>query len=74
MKPIRLSQTVFDAVKQYPELVEIIADLGFTQVRNSFMLRTLGKRFSLNQAISRSGLKREYIIDLLMSKGFQVEE
>ncbi len=74
MKELNLDQTIHSAVKKYPELAEVIAELGFPQVRNAFILSTVGKRLTLQKAIEQSGLEREQIIETLSSKGFSIAE
>lgn len=72
MKPLDLDQTAYDAVQRYPELAKIIAELGFPQAGSGFILQTLGRRFTLNQAIAHAGLDRKKVVDLLTAKGFSV--
>jgi len=74
MKPLDLNQSVYSATQKYPELIKIIVDLGFPQIRNKFMRSTLGKKFTLNQAIEKSNLDRTHIINLLTSMGFSIVE
>jgi len=74
MKTLNLSQTVYSATQKYPELIKVIVDLGFPQIRNNFIRNSLGGKFTLNQAIGKSGYDREYIINMLTSKGFSVVE
>jgi len=72
MKTLNLNQTVYSATQKYPELIKVIADLGFPQIRNNFLRNSLGKKFTLNQAIVKSGRSREYIINMLTSNGFSI--
>lgn len=72
MKALNLNQTVYSATQKYPELIKVIADLGYPQIRNNFMRNTLGKNFTLNQAISKAGLDKEKMINLLTSMGFSI--
>lgn len=74
MKPLNLNAKVSDAIKQYPELIDIIADLGFPQVRNAFLRNMFAGRYTLNQAIDQSGLDRVDIINMLVEKGFSIQE
>lgn len=72
MKPLDLNWTVYDATEKYPELVGIIAGIGFPQIRNSYLRRTMGRRYTLNAAIRQLGLDRARIIKAFTDNGFQV--
>jgi len=74
MKTLNLNQTVYSATQKYPELIKVIVDLGYPQIRNNFVRNSLGKRFTINQAIGKSHYGREYIFNMLTSKGFSIVE
>ena len=67
-----MNQTVYEATQQYPELIDIIAGWGFPQIRNASLRRTIGRRFTINQAIAQLGLNRNKIMESLRSHGFQI--
>jgi len=72
MKNLDLNETVYNATKKYPELIKIIADMGFPQIRNNFMLSTLGKRYSLKEAINFAHLDQSKAVEVLTANGFNV--
>lgn len=43
MKKINLNSSVFTLVHQYPEIVEIMASLGFTEIRKKAVVNSVGK-------------------------------
>ena len=43
MKPLDLNRSVHDLVKEYPELQQIMYDLGFTEINKKAMLNSIGK-------------------------------
>lgn len=74
MKPLNMNMTVYDATAQYPELIGIIAGMGFPQIRNAFLRRTIGSKYTLNEAIAELGLNRDRVLNLFKQKGFQIIE
>lgn len=48
-KVIDLEATVFTLVQQYPELKEILLNLGFSEIVNPIMFNTMGKIMTLKK-------------------------
>jgi hypothetical protein len=69
-----MNQTVFDATQKYPELIGIIASWGFPQIKNNLLRRTMGSRYTINQAIRELGLNRSQICESLRSHGFDLRD
>ena len=42
-KAIDLNKTVYELVQEHPELVQILAELGFASITNPAMLKTAGR-------------------------------
>jgi hypothetical protein len=74
MKTLDLNMTVYDATNKYPELIGIITALGFPQIRNAYLRRVIGRKFTLNEAIAELGLSRQKMINILRQRGFEVVE
>ncbi len=74
MKVLNLNQSVYQATQQYPELIPIIAGWGFPQIRNAHLRRTIGRRYTLAQAIRGLNLDKRRIIEKLSQNGFRVVE
>lgn len=72
MKTLRMNQTVFEATQQYPELVGIIASWGFPQIRNAYLRRTIGSKFTINEAITELRLNKNRVVESLKNNGFEV--
>lgn len=51
-----LSDKLFDLTEQFPETIEVLAQLGFEAVKNDAMRKTLGKAISLEMALKSKGL------------------
>ena len=42
-KKLDLSKSVYDLVQEYPEVIDIMKGLGFTEITNKVMLHSVGK-------------------------------
>ena len=47
MKEIDLSKTLYELVAQYPEIQEIMSQLGFTAINQPGMLQTAGRYMTI---------------------------
>ena len=72
MKTLHMNQTVYEATQKYPELIDIIASWGFPQIKNAYLRRTIGSRFTINQAIKELHLNKTQVLNSLKSNGFEV--
>lgn len=70
MKIIDLKSSVYDLVSQYPELKQILADLGFSEISKSVMLNSIGKMMTLEKGSQIKGIPMEVIIETLEKNGF----
>ena len=74
IKEINLDQTLLSIVSQYPELIDLLYDFGFTQIKVPGMLQTAGRFMTI-----RSGCElRKININLLSMKlkenGYGIKE
>ena len=72
MKTLRMNQTVYEATEKYPELIHIIAGWGYPQIRNSYLRRLMGSRYTIGEAISQLDLDKSAIIESLKRNGFEI--
>ncbi len=72
MKEIDVNKTLFELTGQYPELIDILADLGFMGVKNPIVRKTLGKKTNLREGCKRQGKNLDEVIAKLEEKGFTV--
>ena len=72
MKPLDLSRSVYDLVKEYPELQQIMYDLGFTEINKKAMLHSVGKIMTIPKSAKMKGISMLDIISTLTSKGFKI--
>lgn len=74
MKLINISNTVYQLIQQYPELKDVLVQLGFTPLQNEKMLQTVGRMMPLEKGAEQIGLPQAELIAELEKHGFQVEE
>ena len=72
MKEIDVNKTLYELTVQYPELIDILADLGFMGVKNPIVRKTLGKKTSLREGCKKQGKNLDEVKARLEKKGFKV--
>lgn len=72
-KVIDLNKSVQEICHTYPESKEILKGLGFAQITNPAMLRTMGKFMTLTKGAAMKGIDIEDIKKAFIEKGYQVK-
>ncbi|MDD6222700.1 MAG: DUF438 domain-containing protein [Lachnospiraceae bacterium] len=72
MKTIDLNRSVYELVTEYPELADIMADLGFTEIKKPAMLHSVGKLMTLPKGAKMKGIPMTSVITSLMENGFSL--
>ena len=65
-KTLDLSKSVYDLVKEYPEVVDIMKDLGFSEITNKVMLNSVGKIMTIPKGAKMKGIPMPDIIAAFM--------
>jgi hypothetical protein len=73
MREIYLNKSVYELTEEYPELIDILKDLGFLGVRNSVIRQTLGRKTTIPQGCEKQGKKLSEVINRLEREGFIVK-
>ena len=71
-KLIDLNQSVADLVSQYPELQEIMADLGFQDIMKPLALSTVGRVMTIPKGAAIKDIPLATVIAELEKRGFQI--
>ena len=69
-KTIDFSRSVYDLVQDYPELTEIMAKLGFTEITKKPVLNSVGKLMTIPKGAKMKNIPMEQIVMALMENGF----
>lgn len=71
-KLLDLNHTVYELTKEYPELISIMADLGFTEITKVPMLHSVGKLMTIPKGAKMKHIPMDKILDAFRSEGFEV--
>lgn len=74
MKSITRENTIYEIYSQYPQVMDILYEFGFTQIKQPMMIQTVGRYMTLKKGCEMRGLDYEELVGLLRSKGLPVEE
>jgi hypothetical protein len=72
MKKIDLEKSVFELTEEYPELIDILGELGFLGVKNQMVRNTLGRMTTIPQGCKKQGRDLDEIIERLKNEGFEI--
>ena len=72
-KKLDLSKSVYDLVKEYPEVADIMKELGFSEITNKVMLNSVGKIMTIPKGAKMKGVSMIDIVSAFMKAGFTLE-
>ena len=72
MKELNLTKTVAELVKEYPEVKEIMTDLGFKDITSPIAMKFMGKVMTIPKGAAIKGIPMERIIAAFEEKGYQI--
>lgn len=74
MKEIDLTRSLYEITEKYPELIDILKELGFLGLANPVMRNTVGRITTLTQGCKKMGKDCAEVITVLKNKGFDIRE
>lgn len=74
MKKIALDESIYELVKKYPEIKNILFELGFEDIIKPGMIQTVGKFMNLKKGAILKKTDLTIIIKKMEANGFQVED
>lgn len=72
MKEIDLDKSLYELTKTYPELIDILKELGFLGVINPVLRNTIGRKVTIPQGCEKQGINLAEVISRLEENGFSV--
>ena len=69
-KKLDLSKSVYDLVTEYPEVADIMKELGFIEITNKVMLNSVGKIMTIPKGAKMKGVSMIDIVGAFMKAGF----
>ena len=73
-KILDLDKSVASLVKKYPEVADIMANLGFTEIKNPAMLASVGRIMNLKKGSQMKKIPMEEIVRAFREKGFEITD
>ena len=73
-KILDLDKSVASLVKEYPEVADIMAELGFTEIKNPAMLASVGRIMNLKKGSQMKKIPMEEIVRAFREKGFAITD
>ena len=73
MKELDINNTVFELTEKYPELIDILVEMGFLGIKNPVVRNTIGRITTLKQGCQKQGKDLSEIIKKLEEKGYTVK-
>ena len=71
-KKLDLNKTIYELTQEYPELIEIMAGLGFTEIIKKPMLHSVGKIMTIPKGAKMKNISMMDVVTTLMGKGFEL--
>ncbi len=72
MKKINPNTSIYELTKEFPELIEILKDMGFIGVINPIIRKTMGRKTTLLEGIKKQGKDSEEVFNKLRDKDFEI--
>lgn len=71
---ISLNDTIYQLVKKDDKIINILSDIGFSDITKPGMVNTVGRFMSLNKGAKMKNINIDYIKEVLMQRGYEVLE
>ncbi len=72
MKKIDLNKSIYELTEEYPELIEILKEMGFLGVINPIVRKTIGRKTTLSEGIKKQGKDLKEVFQKLRDKDFEI--
>lgn len=72
MKELNLKKSVYELVQEYPEVKEIMADLGFAKITSSKALQVMGRIMTIPRGAAVMNVPMDKVIERFKDEGFTV--
>lgn len=74
MKEVDLKKSLFEITEQYPELIPVLAGLGFAGVTNEKMRQTHARVMTIPRGCEMLGIDLKKVVAKLEAQGYQVKQ
>ena len=70
MTELSIKDSIYTLCTQHPELIEILKSLGFTDIANPQMLKTVGRFMTLDKCAKIKNISLDLIRETLKNNGY----
>jgi hypothetical protein len=74
MIDININETIYQLITNYPELKDVLYDLGFKDIVKPGMLQTMGRIMTLKKGAVMKNKSIDEIKSYLFDKGYNLKE
>ncbi|MFN4223831.1 MAG: DUF1858 domain-containing protein [Fervidobacterium nodosum] len=74
MKVLDFKKSLKEIVEEYPEVVDIMEELGFSEIVKPGMINTVGRVMTIPKGALMRGIDLEKIKETFKAKGFEINE
>lgn len=71
---VDFNKTVHDLCKEYPEVKNILAELGFSDITKPGMLETAGRFMTIKKGSIAKGIDIEKIKQEFIKRGYEIKQ
>lgn len=72
MKKINFNKTVFELSNEYPEVIDIMHKLGFSEIKNKALLNSMGKIMTIPRGAKMHSIPMDKIIEEFKNNDFEI--
>lgn len=72
MKSIDMSKSVYDICTAYPEAIEVMKEIGFSDITKPGMLQTAGRFMTIPKGAAMKKISLDIIEQIFAKKGFEI--
>ncbi len=73
VKKLDLNKSVYELTREYPELIDIMVGLGFSEIKKKPVLHSVGKIMTIPKGAKMKNIPMMSIVKALMEQGFEIE-
>jgi len=74
VKELDLSKSVYQLTKKYPELIDILKELGFAGIVNPLVRKTLGRKMTIPKGCENQKKDLAEVVEVLEESGFSIKQ
>ncbi len=74
LKEINLDQSLFTLLDHYPDLIEVLYDFGFTQIKLPGMIQSAGRFMTLRKGCEMKKLDIDLLVKIFIKLGYTIKE